>query len=89
MEGLVLDSVKKDLRNKISDYSQFAKILLMISVFFSLGIAFQGTEKSLNQLFTMMGVTLAFLLGSTIIFSRVKKLQKILNEELEEDNLSA
>ena len=88
LEGLVLDSVKK-LRNKINDYSQFAKILLMLSVFFSLGIAFQGAEKSLNQLYLMMGATVAFLFVAFLIFNKVKKLQKILNDELEEDNLSA
>ncbi len=70
----------KQLQNKITDYSRFAFILLAVSVFLYIGVLLPNGDKTMIQMYTIMGTTVLFLGLSFTFFRIVNKYKKELNE---------
>ncbi|MCC3356631.1 YrhC family protein [Bacillus sp. REN16] len=70
----------KNLRHKITDFISFGYILLVLSVFFYIGIIIPE-ERSPFQIYSMMGSTLIFLSSSFTFFLLAIKYKKQLEEE--------
>lgn len=69
----------KNIRSKITDYTSFGYILLVLSVFLYIGIIIPE-ERSVFQIYTMMGTTLIFLSVSFTFFVLAIKYKKQIEE---------
>ena len=75
----------KTLKEKMTDYTRYSMILLAVSVFLYIGVAFQHGGKEPYQIFSMMGVTVIFLALSFTFIFKARKLKKQLQEQDEKD----
>ncbi|MCQ6273598.1 hypothetical protein JMM81_01235 [Bacillus sp. V3B] len=70
----------KQYYEKMTDFKQYARVMLAISAFFYLGVVIPTIEKSEADLMLMMGVTAIFLAGSILFLLQSKIYYKKLLE---------
>jgi|tagenome__1003787_1003787.scaffolds.fasta_scaffold19526587_1 hypothetical protein len=70
----------KQYYEKMTDFKQYARVMLAISAFFYLGVVIPTIEKSQDALVLMMGVTTIFLAGSILFLIQSKIYYKKLLE---------
>ena len=75
----------KTLKEKMTDYTRYSMILLAVSVFLYIGVAFQHAGKEPYQIFSMMGVTVVFLTLSFTFIFKARKIKKQLQEQDDKD----
>lgn len=76
-----MNKENSQLQHKIEDYTRFAHLLLLLSVFFYLGVLFPGQGRTDIQLTILMIATILFLSGCFFFYVKVKGLVKLLEEE--------
>ncbi|APH04302.1 YrhC family protein [Bacillus weihaiensis] len=74
---------KKNLRNLVSDYKNYAFVLLAASVFLYIGVVLPGQGKEPLYDWVMMGTTFLFLVGSYSCFRISLNYKKQLDEQEE------
>ncbi|MFT4412724.1 YrhC family protein [Fredinandcohnia humi] len=74
-----MDKQVKNLRSKITDYTNFAYVLLAISAFLYIGVIIPE-ERSSFQLFALMGSTIIFLGVAFGLLMLVLKYKKQIDE---------
>ena len=75
----------KELQEKMTDYTQFAFILLTVSVFLYIGVLIPPSQgKEIFQVYLLMGTTVLFLSFSFYFFQKAIKCKRQLNDTEEQ-----
>ncbi|TYS00837.1 hypothetical protein FZC84_04920 [Rossellomorea vietnamensis] len=75
-----METMKKNITNKIIDYKRFAFILVSLSVFLYLGAVLPVEEKTLLKTYMLMGGTVVMLGFSGLFFYQAARWKKKLAE---------
>jgi hypothetical protein len=75
-----LETIKKNINDKIIDYKRFAFVLVSLSVFLYLGAVLPVEEKTLFKTYMLMGGTVTMLGFSGLFFYQAARLKKKLTE---------
>ncbi|MED4016440.1 YrhC family protein [Sutcliffiella cohnii] len=80
---VILVDIQK-LKTRMKDYQRYAMILMTVSVFLYIGVAFQHAGKEPFQIYLMMGTTSLFLALAIFFVFQTRKLKKLINEQQED-----
>ncbi|KAA0549317.1 hypothetical protein FZW96_05245 [Bacillus sp. BGMRC 2118] len=79
-----MDTDKKSLQDKMTDFTRFGMVLLAVSVFLFIGILIPNEGKSMIQTYVMIGTNFLILVAAFYFFQQSVKLKNKLLE-MQED----